>query len=265
MVWNRAKQAGKSGLNKVIASAMRVHLVSDVPERLALLPGPTPIDAKRRRMIEAIRARGILFIHVPKNAGTSICESLYGLQVKHSTVNYYRQVAPDVLDLPSFAILRDPVERFISAFQYAAAGGTRDRQVASPFRARYSRFEEFECAFRHMEECRDIFAMDHMFRPQSWYVTSAEGRVAVDHLICYDQLDRISHFAGLETVRNVPRLNSGRHIPVVLTPAQRGFIEDFYAEDYRLIERARSGARSIEAGRGPVRANSLSSGNLATC
>lgn len=239
MVWIRAKEASKSGLNRMISSTLRVRLVSDVPERMALWPGPTLIDAKRRRMIEAIRKRGILFIHVPKNAGTSICESLYGLQVKHSTVNYYRQVAPDVLDLPSFAVLRDPVERFISAFQYASAGGTRDRKVARPFRADYSRFEKFECAFRHLEACRDIFAMDHMFRPQSWYVTCRQKRPVVDHLICYDQLDRISAFKGLETVGHVPRLNSGRHIPVKLTASQRAFIEDFYEEDYRLIARAK--------------------------
>ncbi|MBT0667275.1 sulfotransferase family 2 domain-containing protein [Novosphingobium profundi] len=233
-------QAGKSGLNKVIASSLGVRLVSDVPERMARWPGPTPIDAKRRRMIEAIRERGILFIHVPKNAGTSICETLYGLQVKHSTVDYYRQVAPDVLALPSFAILRDPVERFVSAFHYASAGGTRDRQVATPFRARYARFESFDCAIRHMEKCRDLFAMDHMFRPQSWYVTKGCGTLGVDHLICYDQIDRIREYAGLETIQEVPCLNSGRRAKVELTARQKAFVRDFYRDDYALIAATRN-------------------------
>ncbi len=62
MVWIRAKEASKSGLNRMISSTLRVRLVSDVPERMALWPGPTLIDAKRRRMIEAIRKRGILII-----------------------------------------------------------------------------------------------------------------------------------------------------------------------------------------------------------
>ncbi|MCJ2182971.1 sulfotransferase family protein [Novosphingobium sp. 1949] len=233
----QAKQAGKSGLNRLLASSVGVRLVSDVPERLALWPGPTPIDAKRRKVIDAIRARGILFVHVPKNAGTSICESLYGLQVKHSTVTYYQQVAPDVLDLPSFAILRDPVQRFVSAFQYACAGGTRDRRVAPAFRRDYGRFEGIDCAIRHMEQGRDVFAMDHMFRPQSWYVTRREGGLGVDHLIRYDQLDRLREFAGLESLKPVPRLNSGRHLPVELSPRQRAFLHEFYAEDYRLLER----------------------------
>lgn len=222
----------------MLAASVGVHLVSDVPERMATWPVPTLIDAKRKRVIDAVRERGILFVHVPKNAGTSICERLYGLQVKHSTVTYYESVAPDLLDLPSFAVLRDPVERFISAFQYACAGGTCDRRVSPAFRRCYTGFEGVDCAIRHMERGRDFFAMDHVFRPQSWYVTRRDGRVGVDHLIRYEALDRLHTFAGLETLTGIPRLNSGRHHPQMLTPRQQAFLREFYSDDYALLERA---------------------------
>lgn len=124
--------AGTAGINRLIASAFRVRLVSDVPERLARSPLPYRPNAKRRERITTIQRRGVLFIHVPKNAGTSVCHQLYGTQIKHETVRYYASVAPRVLDLPSFAILRDPVCRFLSAFAYASNGGTRDRKVARP-------------------------------------------------------------------------------------------------------------------------------------
>jgi hypothetical protein len=108
-------QSGTVGINRLIASAFGVRLVSDVPERLSRWRIPYPPSAQRRHRIAAIQESGVLFIHVPKNAGTSVCDRLYGEQIKHETVRYYAMVAPDLLDLPSFAIVRDPVARFLSA------------------------------------------------------------------------------------------------------------------------------------------------------
>ncbi len=239
MPWTRAVQSGKSGLNKALASAFRVHLVSDVPERMCQLPMPTIIDAKRKRMIDAIRQRGVLFIHVPKNAGTSICEGLYGLQTKHSSVAYYARVAPDLLDLPSFALVRDPVERFVSAFRYACAGGTGDRLVAPAFRKRSSGFEGVDCAIEHLKRARNIFDIDHIFRPQSWYAILADGAIAVDHLIPYARIDAVTTLPFLAGSLDIPRLNAGKRSPIRLTEAQEAFIQEFYCEDYGLLAKAR--------------------------
>lgn len=229
---------GKTCLNTVLSAAFRVRLVSDVPERLCQLRMRPLVDGKRRRMIEAIRERGVLFIHVPKNAGTSICHELYGLQVKHSTLAYYEALAPDLLDLPSFAIMRDPVDRFLSAFHYARAGGTRDRLVAPAFRGRYMRFSGVDDALEHMARSRSIFEVDHMFRPQHWYLTDREGRIAIDHLVPYGELCRINELPISCRLDAVPRLNAGKRSTVALKVYQESFIRDFYRHDYEVLEMA---------------------------
>ena len=247
MVMSRAKRAGKAGFNGLATSACGVHLVGDVPERLCRWGIPPYLDKKRKRALARIRERGILFIHVPKNAGTSICQSLYGMQTMHHSAVYYAKVAPDVLDLPSFAVVRDPAERFLSAFRYARAGGTADRKVAPPFRRKYSRFQGVDDAIVHLEQARNIYDLDYLFRPQAWFLQDATGKPAIDHLVPYSRIDSIAALPGIDGLDDIPRLNASRPGGMELDCRQRSFIREYFAEDYRLLDRARS---SMAAGSG---------------
>ncbi|WP_404481732.1 sulfotransferase [Novosphingobium sp. BL-52-GroH] len=237
----------KSRLNRLIASALRVRLLSDVPERLSRCRVPYLPNAKRRERIAAIRDCGVLFIHVPKNAGTSVCESLYGRQIKHETVRYYAMVAPDVLDLPSFAVVRDPIGRFLSAYRYARNGGTGDRAVARPFNARYRAFRGIDDAIDHLACARGPFDIDHIFRPQNWYLTDARGRCRIDTLVPYEALDQLGDIVGLGDLDELPQLNRCGSAPApALSPSQEAFVRDFYAADFALwraaCESRRAGA-----------------------
>ena len=229
---------GKTVLNATLSAAIGVRYVSDVPERLCRLGFPTYADGKRRRMIDAVRARGVLFVHVPKNAGTSISHTLYGQQVKHRTVTYYASLAPDLLDLPSFAIVRDPVDRFLSAFHFARTGGNPERPVSSAFRSRYMKFRDLDDAIEHVATARSIFDVDHIFRPQGWYLADRDQRIAVDHLVPYQQIEAIAGLPCLKGLGCVPRLNEGKRSAISLKAHQLSFIREFYAADFALLEQA---------------------------
>ena len=70
---------------------------------------------------------GAIFVHVPKNAGTSVEVCLSGkhtLCSQHFTAHELKAQHPKRWrELPTFAIFRDPVERFISAYNYLFNGG----------------------------------------------------------------------------------------------------------------------------------------------
>lgn len=160
-----------------LARLFAVKLTGDIPERLIGMGLPVPLNAKRRRRLAAIRAGEVLFIHVPKNAGTSLSMALYGRTITHDTIRYYHSVAPDfVASAATVAVIRDPVERFVSAFRFAQSGGTH-RQVSAPFRSTYAGFATIDDALDHLEQHRDPFAVDHIFRAQSWYLTDRDGRL----------------------------------------------------------------------------------------
>ena len=62
---------------------------------------------------------GVVFIHIAKNAGSSIVNSLYGRGVPHNSAQYLNAIDSTVLYRTfSFAVLRDPADRFSSAFYY---------------------------------------------------------------------------------------------------------------------------------------------------
>src|SRR5271165_2862234 len=73
----------------------------------------------------AINRAGILFVHIPKTGGTSISKVLYHRNLPHYTArSWVRAFGGTVAGLPTFAVIRHPVERFVSAYKMAVAGGT---------------------------------------------------------------------------------------------------------------------------------------------
>ena len=58
----------------------------------------------------------LFFVHVPKNAGTSVREALDMKTLGHRTWKYREDHYPDFV---SFAIVRNPWDRFVSSFAYA--------------------------------------------------------------------------------------------------------------------------------------------------
>ena len=80
------------------------------------------LRAWRRR--NDFRKAGVVLIHVPRTAGTSLALELYGRFVGHfSLADLCAVSAPDVLALPRFAIVRNPWDRLVSAWAFAKAGG----------------------------------------------------------------------------------------------------------------------------------------------
>ncbi|AHE56104.1 hypothetical protein [Sphingomonas sanxanigenens] len=223
------------GYRTALAAAFGVRLVSDIPERLCRLGVRPWVDGERRARIDAIRRAGVLFVHVPKNAGMSISQHLYGCQVKHRSIRYYQSVAPDLATLPSVAVVRDPVRRFLSAFAYARAGGTAHNRVATPFNARYRGFAGIDDALDHLAGARGPFDVDHIFRPQSWYLRDADGRLAVDELIAFEDLARLTRIGRHRLAAPLPRINAGAGLDQPLTAGQIERIRGFYHADFALV------------------------------
>jgi Sulfotransferase family len=225
---------GSTGLNAGLARLFGLRLVSDITERLCDIGARPILNAKRQDRLEKIRKAGVLFVHVPKNAGMSISEMLYGCQVKHASVRYYARVAPDLLrDLDSIAVIRDPVDRFLSAYDYARAGGSADNRVSAPFYEIYKAFRSVEDALDHVERAASLYHVDHIFRPQTWYLADAAGAIRVRRLVRFEQVGELS--SQFSSGRPVPSINR-RSKPVThVTPQQMQRIRRVYASDVALL------------------------------
>jgi len=227
---------------RIACRAFGVHLLSDIHERGCDWRLPLPLGPARRERIARIADAGLLFVHIPKAAGTSISQALYGFQIKHASIRLSRRVAGGRLaHLPSFAVLRDPVERFVSAWRYGRAGGGAIHGVADSFRALYQGFTMIDDALDHVEAAGSPFAVDHIFRAQSWYVSDATGRITVDRLLTTNDIPRLPQLIQGFPDRPVPHLNGSAAADTLPTAEQLARLRRLYAADFALWEQVRAG------------------------
>lgn len=133
------------------------------------------------------RQAGVIFIHIPKNGGTSINHALYGRFMGHVTAAEARTWAPRAFAaLPSFAVTRNPWDRCLSAWRFARAGhghGAGPRaSVERPERYQIAAFETFERFVEEWLPGQDLSRADPMFRPQLPFVADSAGRPIVTFL-----------------------------------------------------------------------------------
>lgn len=179
-----------------------IGLLRDLNRRL---PGPLRRALLVRRRARHWLAAGIVFIHVPKAAGTSFNEALYGRFMGHPRAMDLRRWAPAAVNrLPAFSVTRNPWDRLLSAFRFAKAGqGIGDSYRAGMWRPHLYRGPEFESFERFVEEWlapRDVTRLDGVFQPQAWFLCDRAGRLLVDHAGRLDDLEPtyrfIAHHVG---------------------------------------------------------------------
>lgn len=196
----------------------------------------------RRR--EAIwRKAGIVFVHIPKAAGTSINLALYGQFMGHVRARDIRLWGSAAVNaLPSFAVTRNPWDRLVSAYRFArrgsGIGGDFQAAVHRPEQYRVPEFASFERFVTDWLSKREIAKLDGIFQPQCAFVCGPDEQVLVDHLGRVEDLgatiDFIRRHAG--TVPPFDRSNrSGAEIDYrsFYTPQLVDLVGDIYWQDVR--------------------------------
>ena len=73
------------------------------------------------------RRDAAIFIHVPKCAGSAVLDAWLGFQTGHVTAEQYRAADPAFYDSAYvFAFVRDPLARFVSAYDHIQTGDLWD-------------------------------------------------------------------------------------------------------------------------------------------
>lgn len=194
----------------------------------------------RRRMPLWSRA-GILFVHIPRAAGTSFNHALYGQFMGHLPASAVAKWASEpVKALPSFAISRNPWDRLLSAYRFAirgrGIGGRYQAGVLRPAQYQTKAFSSFETFVQDWLVSRDVRKLDGIFRPQSEFVCDETGRVLVDHVGRLDDLAPTFEFlrSHLVTVPLIDHSNRGGK-PVdyrnFYNRRMMNIVGDIYSED----------------------------------
>ncbi len=134
--------------------------------------------------LQSSKKMNCIFVHVPKSAGISVSQGLFGSRAGgHLPLSYYLWFyGPKRFDASfKFAFVRNPVSRVLSAYQFLKSGGLNehDAEWAAKYVAPYKTFEEFVYkALSQPEVQRSLH-----FRPQTEFLRDPRtGRVGVDFM-----------------------------------------------------------------------------------
>jgi hypothetical protein len=192
------------------------------------------------------RRHRLLFVHIPKTAGSAITDALerldpsaltslpFARRTKHLTA---REIAPRaaLLGLPLsrlyvFAVVRNPYERFASLYHYL-----RKREKYVERMAAYPRLDDFAAAVAAREPWTERL---HSIRPQADFVLAADGRALVGNVVRYEALGEglaaVERHLGRPLdlqVRNASdwsRTDADR----LISPAVRDLVRERYATDF---------------------------------
>jgi len=193
---------------------------------------------KKRLIPECFYFTNTIFIHIPKTAGQSIGFALYGHTIHHDKAADLQARDPAFYKGAfKFAVVRDPIARFRSAYTYLQAGGRchYDRKLAAKYLD--GTLDDFidRLADMDINQNRELFH----FHTQSSFVAEAARRrpIVVDRVYNMDSLAVLSRDFSLNSRQpainaEFPHRNASSSSGLELTERQKGRLRDIYDIDY---------------------------------
>ena len=177
-----------------------------------------------------------LFIHIPKTAGLSVSNSLFGSNSQHCSILQYRYIFGNsyVDNAFKFAFVRHPIDRFISASTFLLKGGINHSDLN--FRNKYlqgiNTFDQIIDVLDTSEIARNYYH----FLPQVHWLTDFNGSYNFDILGRMENLDNDFHMVckHLGVDCSLPLLNQtgvkNRIFPI--SSRVRNWICNYYHDDF---------------------------------
>ena len=201
----------------------------------------------RYRLMD-IRGRGVyshfadefrcIFIHIPKTAGTSLSQTLFGRDSRHIPYIEYERANPRKFrQYFKFAFVRNPWDRLVSTYFFLKKGGLNevDRRWGEQNLRDYASFDTF---VRGWVSDENIQTWVH-FLPQHHFICDESLRLKVDFVGHMETMG--ADFAYVATRLRCERVlataNRGdhRHYSECYSPETRDIVGRVYGDDIRLF------------------------------
>ncbi len=155
-----------------------------------------------------------IFIHIPKCAGVSVNQTLFGnLAGGHRSLTEYLDIfeAESIRNYFKFTIVRNPWDRLVSAYFFLKKGGfnKRDKNWFDDELGQYDNFEQFVTEWVNRENVLRY----HHFRPQTDYMFDRYRKIFIDFVGFFENLeDDFEYIANQIGVSDrLPQKNAGEH------------------------------------------------------
>lgn len=192
------------------------------------------------RALRHFLAAGIGMIHVPKSAGTSIAGRLFGRSLGHFTYSEYCRCLGPIqrFSPPLFALVREPEDRFLSAYRFFRQGRTSAAgvQLVHPRADLWKR--DVDLFLTEYVEATPDHRRDYIFQTQTRFVTSFSNHLGLN-VFRLDDMKTLKDWLSERLGGDISFPHENRSDSVftaALTDAQRARIRSIYQADFELYE-----------------------------
>lgn len=155
----------------------------------------------------------LIFIHIPKNAGTSIIEAMGVENCYHDRPikDYKKHYKKYWREYKKFTVIRDPIDRFISAYKFARMD--ESEWFSSTNHMGLNKHPHYDiCNSMDINGYVDYFfknpeEINRWVFPQSCFISDKEGKIEIDYFVRYENLLEDLKKIKIEIIEN---LNSSK-------------------------------------------------------
>ena len=181
----------------------------------------------------------LIFIHIPKNAGTSIIKAM-GIENMYmdKTIKEYKEHYGDYWnEYNKFTVVREPIDRFISAYKFARMDESGWFSATG---------EEGLEKHHHYELCNEMNINEYIsylyknpekfnrwISPQTFIISNENGEREIDYYVRYENLLEDLQKIGIDKIE---KLNSSKikdEKTIELTKKSKNQLYQIYDIDYQ--------------------------------
>lgn len=192
------------------------------------------------KYIKRYKKSKVVFIHIPKAAGTSISEVLYGKRNGHLRAENVKKVLGEELynKKYSFSVTRNPYDRLVSAYNFARQGQTKEGAIALPEQYQTSIFETFESFVVNWLVNQDLEKLDPVFQPQHIYIFDDANQLIVTDLFKLEEIEKVEQMLSDKLSKEIKigkKNKSKGYSSKVYSHKLREIVYGLYKKDFMLL------------------------------
>lgn len=193
-----------------------------------------------------------VFIHIPKNAGTSLSKG-FGVETSyHHTVKEYLTIltAKKYDNMLSFAFVRNPFSRFVSLYNYARMEESYYHSAICPEKALYGKHMDYdilknasiEDAAILLKEGKLVHNPPHrQWNNQCFWLKDQQDDINVKYLGRFEDMEfhlrNLTQLLDMKKIKNLRKINPSSHkksdYKSLIGHETRTILEDYYEEDLK--------------------------------
>lgn len=187
---------------------------------------------------EDIKKNGVIFIHIPRTAGSSIVQAGFPEIYGHVNYRWYQTRNPALYaQMFKFAFVRNPWDRVYSTFAYLRSNGLNplDKRFAKKYVLPASSFEDFVNRYLPMDQVRSYLH----FIPQVDFICDSKLNVQIDFVGRFENLpDDIAHLEKmLDKKIYLKSTNASVRLPYadVYNNRMKDIVAQYYSKDIEIF------------------------------